>query len=201
MTRQELAELAREINFGTRRQAIILYSLISPLTRSSIPALYYPVIFPRRHDFYGPDFGQDIFGIGLMPDDNRVVWNYLNPKLPGGAMIGPYQFSLYSQVGTAWAIVWSAALGFLLSLVWMFTQNERVRRPWNVLLGSMVILFGAYLGIDSIRDSLLVSYGVIWGVLFVGSAAGLVAILQRVPRVHTPPAVAGTPVNQPSREP
>jgi hypothetical protein len=173
--RRELQRLAKAINFKSRRQAIAVYALVSPITRSSVPALYYPLIFPREHAFYGPDLGQDVLGIGAMPDDNIVVWNVLNPNLPGGTTQVPYQFVLYAQVGTWWTVVWSVAIGALLALAWLASQLPAVSRPWNALVGSMILLLASFLGIDSLRNSVLVSYGVLWGVLFVAAAAMLSA--------------------------
>ena len=34
----------------------------------------------------------------------------------------------------------------------------------------MVLLLGVYLGLDSLRNSTLVSYGMVWGLLFIGIA-------------------------------
>lgn len=166
---QRLAQIAQEFDLGNRRQAIALYSVLSPLTRSSAPALYYPIVFPEEHDFFRLDLGLDILGIGSMPDDNIVVWNYLNPDTPGGTTAVPYQFVLYSQVGTLGAIAGSLVVGFMLAIAWRLSQ--RLRRTRSALAGSMVLLLSVYLGIDSLRNSLIVSYGVVWGALFVATTA------------------------------
>lgn len=179
VTQPQLQQLARQIGFHTRGDSIFVYALISPLTRSSAPALWYPVIFPHKHSYYHLDAGQDILGYGAMPDDNIVVWNYLNPNLPGGTEMVPYQFVLYSQGGTALAIGLSLVLGALLAAVWRATQSARVPRPWDALLGALTVLLAVYLGIDSLRNSVLVSYGVIWGFVFVGVAMLLTLIVRR----------------------
>ena len=81
-----------------RGKAVLLYSVMAPLTRTSAPAIYYSIVFPERHEFYGLDIGQDILGFGRMPDDNRVVWDHMYPGSPGGAVSAPFQFVSYSQV-------------------------------------------------------------------------------------------------------
>jgi hypothetical protein len=171
LTRNDLDRLSSSLP-GKHRDAILAYAVVSPFTRSAVPALYYPVVFPKHHPFYGLDLGLDVLGIGQMPDDNIVLWNYLNPNLPGGAVTGPYQFVLYSQVGLVGAVVVSLFVGGFLALFWRVSQSSRVSRPWDVLLGALVLVLAAYLGIDSARNSLIVSYGVGWGFLFVGLAAG-----------------------------
>lgn len=178
VSQPQLKELAKQIGFHTRSDSLLVYALASPLTRSSAPALWYPVIFPQRHPYYRVDLGQDILGVGTMPDDNIVVWNYLNPNLPGGTEMVPYQFVLYSQGGTALAVGLSLIVGALLAAIWMFTQSDRIRRPWGALLGSLTVLLAVYVGLDSLRNSVLVSYGVIWGFIFVG----LIAVVAHVVR-------------------
>src|SRR5439155_24262971 len=49
--------------------------------------------------------------------------------------------------------------------------SRRIAPIWSAMIGSLVILLGVYLAIESPRNSLLVSYGVLWGLLFLGGAA------------------------------
>jgi hypothetical protein len=170
-----LDEIRDAFGLDNRRKAIVLYAALSPLTRSSAPALYYPVVFPRQHDYFHLDVGQDVLGIGAMPNDNIVVWNYLNPTTPGGTTSVSYQFVLYSQIGTLGAIGASLIIGFLLALAWSLSQLPA--GPTSSLLGSMVLLLATYLAIDSLRNSVLVSYGVIWGMLFVATTVLLTRIV------------------------
>jgi hypothetical protein len=199
VSRRELRALANEIGIQSRTQAIAVYSIVSPLTRSSAPALYYPVIFPREHPYFHFDLGQDIAGIGSMPNDNIVVWNYLNPNLPGGTEMVPYQFVLYSQIGTAGAVAFSVLVGVLLALAWMLSQSRNIRRPWNALLGALILLWAAYIGIDSLRNSTVVSYGLVWGVLFVGVVAGVARIVSTRRRRDAPLTVAPSASLEPRR--
>lgn len=152
---------------GDRKIMVFLSALLAPLTRTSAPAMYYPVVFPKYHDFFGLDFGQDILGWGRMPNDNSVVWNYMYPNLPGGNIAAPFQFVLYSQVGVIWAIFITIALGVVMGMVWQNFVLVRGSRIWRSLIGSMFLIFSIYIAMDSIRGSLLASYGIIWGCLFI----------------------------------
>lgn len=180
VSQQQLQKLAKQVGFHTRSDSLMVYALVSPLTRSSAPALWYPVIFPRRHPYYHLDVGQDILGFGSMPNDNIVVWNYLNPTLPGGTEMVPYQFVLYSQGGAILSVGLSIVVGALLAAIWRLTQSARVVRPWDALLGALTVLLAVYIGIDSLRNSVLVSYGVIWGFAMVGVLA---LVARAIPRV------------------
>ncbi len=147
---------------------VVLYTAMAPFTRASVPALYYPVIYPAHHAFYGPDFGQDIVGIGQYPDDNLVVWHYINGGTAGNTAV-PFQFTLYSEDGIVGALLASSLIGAALALGWRL--RRRLPRAWSGLLGSMVLIFAAFLAEDSLRNSLLVSYGVIYGLLFLAVMA------------------------------
>ena len=161
----------------TKVPAVVLYAVLAPLTRTSAPALWYPVIFPREHAFYRPDVGLDVLGIGTFPDDNLVVWHDLNPHSPGTTVV-PFQFTLFSQGGVIVALVGSLLAGFVLALGWRFTLSEAVPRAWSSLVGAMVLLLAVYIAIDSARNSTIVSYGVAWGLLFI-IVAGVVVHLGR----------------------
>lgn len=152
--------------------AVGLYAALSPVTRTSAPALFYPIIYPDEHRFYGLDLAQDVLGFGGMPDDNLIVWQVMNPELPG-TTTAPFQFPLYSQVGPIRAIFLSGAVGLLLASAWRLALRPRWRRQWRALAGALVILFSVYIAIDSLRNSTVVSYGVFWGVVFLGAAVVL----------------------------
>lgn len=193
---ERLVELGSQLQFETRREAIVLYSLISPLTRTSAPALYYPVVYPDEHPFHPIDLGQDVLGFGAMPDDNVVVWRYMNPTIPG-TTTAPFQFVLYSQGGLPVALLGSALAGLLLALLWRLVRSPGLGSTWSALLGSMVLLLGVYLAIDSPRNSTLVSYGVVWGFLFVLGAVALTVAVNRAGGQRATRALI--PTNQPSR--
>lgn len=153
--------------------AVVLYTALAPLTRTSAPALYYPVVYPRYHPFYGLDAGQDVAGVGRSPDDNTVVWRFMNPTL-AGTTAAPYQFPLYSQVGLIGTLASSAVLGFCLGLAWRISRHTRFPLLWSSLAGTLTLLFAVYLAVDSARNGLLVSYGVLWGYAFLAFGAALV---------------------------
>jgi hypothetical protein len=155
---------------------VVLYAAMAPFTRTSVPALYYPVIYPAHHSFYGPDFGQDIVGVGRYPDDNVVVWQYINGATAGNTAV-PFQFTLYSEDGIAGALLASPLIGAVLALGWRLVRSRRLPRAWSGLLGAMVLIFAAFLAEDSLRNSVLVSYGVLYGLLFLAAMAVAVHVL------------------------
>lgn len=155
------------------------YTLMAPVTRTSIPSLYYVKVYPEQHPYYGFDWGQDILGYGNMPDDNTVVWHAINPDLPGG-VTAPFQFALYSQVGLSGSLIGSFLIGVLLCLVWqLFLQA-----PWPTLirslLASICVLYSIYITMDSLRNSLLAAYGMIWGVVLISLIATTIYLLKRL---------------------
>ena len=115
-----------------------------------------------------------------MPNDNHVVWDHLNPKLPGGSVAAPFQFVLYSQVGLVGALLGSSIIGLLLGLSWRAVEMGVPDAVWRSLLGTMILLFSIYLAIDSVRNSLIVSYGVLWGVAFILAMYGVTTVARRI---------------------
>lgn len=154
---------------------VAAYALLSPFTRTSIPSFYYAEVFPEKQPFYGLDIGLDVLGLGGMPDDNLVVWAAMYPGLPGGSASAAYQFVLYSQVGLGGALLGSALMGALLAIGWTYLMTSRRSAVASSVLGALLLLFAVFLAIDSPRNSLISSYGLLWGVVMVGalSAAGL----------------------------
>lgn len=178
----ELRGLCKEVilNIGINRNVhMASYALLAPMTRTSLPAMYYPIVFPDVHDYYGLDLGQDILGFGAMPDDNLVIWRYMYPNLPGGSAGAPYQFALYSQVGVGWTLLLCATIGALLGWGWQVILECDISRVWRSLMGAVLMLFSIHLAIDSVRGSLLASYGLIWAWLFIGIFFFIGRIFQR----------------------
>lgn len=164
--------------------AVVLYAALAPVTRTSAPALFYPVVYPARHPYYGIDLGQDVLGLGSSPDDNRVIWHFMNPTLPGTSA-APFQFSLYSQMGLVGALIGSFVLGGALAAIWRAARSHVWPREWSSLLATLTILLGVYLAIDSARNSVLVSYGIGWAFLFVLALFGLTQMLRPKPSTPT----------------
>jgi uncharacterized membrane protein len=172
---------------------LAVYSAMSPLVRTSAPALYYPIVFPSRHPYYGLDVGQDVLGIGTFPDDNGLIWHYQNPHL-AGTSAAPFQFTLYSETGLIGALLQSLLVGVVLALGWRMVRSDSVPREWTSLLGSVELVFCVYLAISSPRAATTVSYGALWGLVFVIGAALFVYALPgrrrrgRAPAPGSPPA-------------
>jgi hypothetical protein len=175
--RDRLRKLAEEVNLDNRTKALAVYSLLSPLTRTSSASLYYADVFPRRHAFYG--FG---LGDGKPTDDTRVVWDYMNPTLPGGTVAAPFQFGMFALWGLAGALAACAAAGAGLALLWRIVVDSFPPRDWQSLGASLVVLLALYLAIDSAQNSILVSYGVFWGFLVIAAAIGIAAAVRRAER-------------------
>ena len=148
-------------------QNLAAFAILSPISRTSVPALFYVTTYPEKHDFYGLDIGQDILGVGQMPDDAHVVWREMYPSLSGSSTAS-FQFVLYSQVGLLWALAISLAVGAALGVSWKWVVLEGVPgSSRQALLGSVILLACLYLAMDGLRTSLLSSYGLVWAWLFV----------------------------------
>ncbi len=167
--------------------AAILYSVVGTLMRTSEPALYYPVVYPGLHSFYPLDLGQDIVcspRLGCrnqgMPDDNLVVWDYMNPQFHGGSVTAPFQFALYAQGGLVPAMAGALVLGFLLGLAWRAAMI--LPRIWAGLSGALVIILAVNLALDSARNSVVVTYGAMWGAIFLILCAVAVHTFSGQPR-------------------
>lgn len=166
LTDEDLARLLQH-----RTTSVVLYTLLAPLTRTSICAVVYPVIFPRWQAYYPPDVGLDILGWGRMPDDNLVVYRYLWPEHEHGSVAAPFHVVLYSQGGVSIAIAGALLTGMLLAAAWSLVPLDARPGVTSSLLGALVLTLAMFLAIDSLRNSLVVSYGLLWG-------AGLVAALE-----------------------
>lgn len=173
--RARLRKLSEELNLDNRAKALTLYTLLSPLTRTSAASLYYAKVFPEQHPFYGVGLGD-----GEPTDDTRVVWDYMNPNLPGGTVAAPFQFGMFALWGLVGALAACAAAGIGLALLWRVIIAGEVRRDWQCLGASLVILLALYLAIDSAQNSILVSYGIVWGLLFVAGALAVTAVVRFV---------------------
>jgi hypothetical protein len=145
-----------------RWQAITLYVLFSPLTRTSISAIAYPAVFPQLLPFYSIDLGQDILGFGGMPDDNIKVYSVLWPQHKQGAIAAPAQFAFYSQGGVLVAFACTVLVGALLALLWTVAVLRETILPHHALCGAVVIVLAMGLTMDSARNVFIVSYGVVW---------------------------------------
>ena len=158
--------------------AIAAYSLLSPVTRSSSPVLYYPLVYPSLHPYYGLDLFQDELGLpSAFATDNQVIWKIQNPHGPSGTSVAPFQFSLYSGTGLAGALIESMIIGVLMGLCWRLVTSRALSPIWSSLLAASEVLFAVYLSIDSWRNDTTVSYGALWALFFVVVAAVVVSLL------------------------
>jgi hypothetical protein len=156
----------------SRTVDVAVYSILAPLTRTSVPAMYYTAVFPEKHAFYGLDFGQDILGFGGMPDDNRFVWSVMNPAMPDGTVTVPFQFAFYSQVGLFPTLILCALCGLVVGAAWM-----RILQISNIsvrcLSATLLTFLCMHLAIDSLRQVIVSSYGMLWGAAFIAMLSGI----------------------------
>jgi hypothetical protein len=167
--------------------ALIVYATLSPITRSSAPVLYYPVVYPKIHPFYGPDLFQDELGLpSHLADDNHDIWKAQYPNRPAGTSVAPFQFSIYAGSGLIGTLVECLIIGGLMGLMWRIATWRELSPMWSSLLAASACLFGLYLAIDSWRNDTTVSYGALWGVLFIGMTMVLIGLFKnRAQRLRT----------------
>lgn len=152
----------------------LLFVANSVVFRTSAPAMYYPAVFPAKQAFYGLDLPFDRF----TPDDNLAIWKEMWPNTPGGSVSAPFQFSFYAQVGLMGAMALSVIIGLLMGGVWAWFLKVNVQTPVTLMVGALTLVFSVYLAIDSARNSIVSSYGLVWGGMYL-------AILVWVSRIRT----------------
>jgi hypothetical protein len=138
--------------------------------------MYYVVTFPDQHPYYGLDLPFDRF----TADDNLAVWSEMWPKTPGGSVSAPFQFSFYAQVGVAGTLALAIFLGVLLGVAWAWFRKLEAQTPVTLMVGALILLFAIFLSMESARNSVISSYGLIWGGMFLVFLVGVSRI--RVPR-------------------
>jgi hypothetical protein len=146
----------------SRGPALLSYVMLGPFVRTPMPALAYLAVYPKQIPFYGLDAGLDMFGIGQMPRDNIYVHRLLWPSIPGGSVMVPSQFSLFSQIGLGGALLLSVLTGYLIAALWLWLLDVSVGDVRAVACALMLMFVISVAG-DSLRNSLLASYGVFWG--------------------------------------
>lgn len=149
-----------------------LQTFLNLFMRTAGPALFYPVIFPEKHEFFPIDIGQDVIGFGGMPDDNRVIWDAMYPEKAGAAM-APINFVLYSQGGVLVVFLGMALVGAYIGACWCLILNSKGDIRIRSLLGTVTLLFSLHIGMDSLRNITLSSYGFLWPTLFIFFLAAL----------------------------
>lgn len=147
-------------------------AFVGLLNRTAYFSIAYPIVFPEYLNYYPLDLG-----IGNMPNDSQVVYAMLNPQNPTGSGSAPFFTVLYSQGGLLPAIIGSLIVGICFALVWK--RILYMPRPGiaTAALGSMELLFAVLMAMASGRDSLLVSYGMLWPVFWLLAVYGVCWIL------------------------
>lgn len=144
---------------------LTFYVLLGPMLRTPLPALMYPAVYPDQSPFFGTDLGLDVLGVGRMPFDNIQVHRLLWPSIEGGTVMVPFQFASFSQAGLGGAMGASFAVGFGLAWIWIRVRAMAFRDE-AAAGAALVLILAVYLAGDSIRNSLIASYGIFWGLAF-----------------------------------
>lgn len=155
------------------------YSVFTLFSRLTGPLIYYPVVFPKMTPFYSIDFGQDILGLGNMPNDNQVIWHAMYPNDTGCAA-APVNFVFYSQGGLFVCFIGMGLVGILLGFFWYFILNASGGIRLRSMVATTLILFTMQLGIDSIRNAMIVSYGYFWALLLIVGLYYISVIMNRI---------------------
>jgi hypothetical protein len=101
----------------------------------------------------------------------------MNPQFHGGSITAPFQFALYGQGGLVPAVLGSIVLGFFIGAGWRFVRAGPLPGDWGALFGAILVLLATNLALDSPRNSVLVSYGAVWGALFLIASAVFVHVV------------------------
>ena len=137
--------------------------LLRPLVRIPTPALSYPAVYPNKVQFSGLDCGLDVLELGRMPADNRYIYRLLWPQKGRGTIMVPFQYAAYSQIGLGGALFVSFLVGWLLAKAWIFLITGSGALEVRAAAASLAVVFAILIASDSLRNSLIVSYGVFWG--------------------------------------
>jgi hypothetical protein len=162
-------------------RAIALYTFFAPLTRTSVPTIAYAELFPYYLPFYHLDLGLDILGFGRMPDDNLNVFDQLWPEQRGGsgAVAAPFHFVLYSQGGILLALAGSLLAGAFLGVCWHAVSGWQRFPVIGSLLVSAILTYAVLISIDSLRNTTIETYGMIWAVVLLTVLNWWVSRIQR----------------------
>jgi hypothetical protein len=99
----------------------------------------------------------------------------------------PFHVVLYSQGGLLTAILGALLVGAALAAGWVVVGRSEPRPGvCTSLWGGLVLTLGVFLAIDSLRNSLVVSYGLAWGLIAVVGLSAAARLFQG--RLATVPA-------------
>jgi hypothetical protein len=113
-----------------------------------------------------------------MPDDNLGVYQVLWPVHHRGSIAAPFHFVLCAQGGALIALAGSFITGLLLAIGWTTLVSAGRPSAAACLCGSLLIVLGIFISIDSLRNSLIVSYGLLWGL---GAIIAISAVARVLP--------------------
>lgn len=141
------------------------YAGLSILMRTAPALLNYPSVFPDKHPFYGLDLGRPLRS-GPAPDEAAVIWKAMYPNAEGNSS-APFNFIFYSQGGVVTSLVASGIMGGMTAFLWLLALNSVGGQILRSALGGILLCFSILISMDSVRNSVLVSYGYLWALAFV----------------------------------
>lgn len=146
------------------------------LFRTSPVSIFYISEYPKNLSYSGVNLPFDNFS----PNDNREIWKKMWPNTPGGSVMAPFQFSLFSQVGYVGSFIFLIFYGWIIFFTYFFLHKilpVGIRPIWI----SIHVLLMINLSMDSFLNSYLSSYGMIWAqafILFISSVSILLGFLR-----------------------
>jgi len=153
------------------------YAGSSILMRLAPGLINYVAVFPNKHPFYEIDLGP-WFRRGAAPDEAAVIWSEMYPTMAGNSA-APMNFVFYSQGGAVVSLIASAIVGAAIGALWQIALGCIGAHLLRSALGGILIAFSFHLSIDSLRNSVIVSYGYAWPVLFVLAVTVISLIFSR----------------------
>jgi hypothetical protein len=166
---------AKQLNTYYRTRIKAIYQLLSPTTttllstingiifRVSLPAVFYVKAYPEIYPYSGLDIPFD----QKHPSDNVDVWKLMWPNIEGGLAAAPAQFPLFAQVGLLGTLGIFVLFGFFVGVLWFFLVSKSAFQSERFVQQMLLLMLLIYLTMDSIYNSIMVTYGVFWGFILV----------------------------------
>lgn len=122
---------------------------------------FYLSIYPDIMLYGGLNFDSDFLGLGYKNNVTLTVFNYMYPNLPrGNQPIAAHVFS-YSLGGVFYSLFILFLIGLMISFTAFLKKNLNNEIIYSLYLSMLMTLY--YLTQTSFQDSMISSYGIIWG--------------------------------------
>ncbi|WP_413570371.1 hypothetical protein ACLWBD_07440 [Bdellovibrio sp. HCB117] len=169
----EAMEAAKSLPDSKKR---LLAPVSALIFRVSYPSVFYVAAYP---DVY-PHYGLDLVFNKVKWTDNTDVWKLMWPHIENGSVAAPMQFVFYAQAGVWAAVGMSILTGIILAFLWWWSSIGGFANPLRAVQGSLVLLLAVFISMDSLRNSLLATYGIVWGVLLLELLVWIKLLVERM---------------------